>query len=84
MVKRLLRSSGAAGRPRGTGNTTRLRPEAANIEADDMVQDPHCKVYVPMSRAVSVKAEGQTLYFCSEDCAHKYVNEMGGSLKKRA
>lgn len=67
-------SSGTGGQPRG-------RPMP---EADEMVQDPHCKVYVPLTRAVTVRAGADTLHFCSEDCARKYVSGMGGSLEKRA
>ncbi len=38
-----------------------------------MVQDPQCKVYVPQTRAVTRSIGGETVYFCSEDCAKKYV-----------
>jgi YHS domain-containing protein len=37
-----------------------------------MVQDPQCKVYVPVSRAVKKSLGGNPLYFCSEDCASKF------------
>lgn len=42
-------------------------------DVDEMVQDPCCGVYVPMSRAVTVNSGGRTLHFCSEDCARKYA-----------
>ncbi len=41
-----------------------------------MVQDPHCKVYVPLARSVSRKVGGETLHFCSEECAKNYVKEI--------
>jgi len=47
-----------------------------DIEGDEMVQDPECKVYVPIARAVTRKVGGETAYFCSEDCAKKYVKGM--------
>ena len=44
-----------------------------SIEGDEMVQDPECHVYVPVDRAVSRNVGGEKVYFCSEECAKKYV-----------
>jgi YHS domain-containing protein len=52
------------------------RAKKRRLDGDEMVQDPQCKVYVPLSRALERKVGGQTLYFCSEDCARKYVKEV--------
>jgi len=49
---------------------------AKSVDGDEMVQDPVCKVYVPASTAISRKVGGETQYFCSEDCAGKYVKEL--------
>jgi len=49
--------------------------EGRKLDGDEMVQDPECKVYVPLARAVSRKVGGETLYFCSEDCAKKHVKK---------
>jgi len=46
-------------------------------EGDEMVQDPQCKVYFPISRAVTKTVAGRAVHFCSEDCAEKYVKEIG-------
>ena len=52
------------------------REKKRRMDGDEMVQDPQCKVYVPLDRALERKVGGQTLYFCSEDCAKKYVKEI--------
>lgn len=70
LLKRLLeraapRSSGGAEPRRGT-----------SADGDEMVQCPYCKVYVPLSRAARKKIGGETLHFCSEECAEKYVKEV--------
>lgn len=59
-------------------------PYARPVEHDEMVQDPHCKVFVPMKRAISVRSGDETLYFCSEDCAKKHIGGMGGNIRKSA
>ncbi len=41
-------------------------------DGEEMVQDPYCGTYVPRSLAVKKVIEGQTLYFCSEECRDAY------------
>ncbi len=52
-------------------------PPARRPEGDEMVQDPQCKVYVPISRAVKKTFGGNTLHFCSEDCARQFLKRIG-------
>lgn len=40
---------------------------------DELVKDPVCHTYVVRSRAVSRTAAGQPLYFCSAECARRYL-----------
>ncbi|HLB25885.1 MAG TPA: transcriptional regulator [Nitrospirota bacterium] len=47
--------------------------KARSVEGDEMVQDPECKVYIPVSRAVEKNVGGKTVHFCSEECASKYI-----------
>jgi len=42
------------------------------IEGEDMVQDPYCKAYVPLSNAYKATINGKTYYFCSQECCEKY------------
>jgi len=39
---------------------------------DEMVQDPHCKTYVPKREAVKRTVGGETRFFCSDACADKF------------
>ena len=40
---------------------------------DELVKDPVCQTYVVRSRAVSRTSAGQPLYFCSAECARRYL-----------
>ena len=42
---------------------------------DEMVMDPRCHVYIPKREAITTKIAGETLYFCSEECKKKYLEE---------
>ncbi|HTZ41397.1 MAG TPA: YHS domain-containing protein [Syntrophales bacterium] len=53
------------------------RRDERKIKGEDLVEDPHCHTYVPVSEAFRVKADGKTLYFCSEECYRKF-REKGG------
>ena len=48
------------------------KPPAATPGKDVMIQDPVCKTYVAAGTAVIEHAEGETYYFCSEDCARHF------------
>jgi uncharacterized protein len=41
---------------------------------DFMVKDPVCEVYFPKRSGVSLNIDGQTIYFCSEECKNKYLS----------
>ena len=43
-----------------------------------MVQDPVCKVFVPRGTAITENIGGQTYYFCSRTCAHKFQEQLAG------
>ncbi len=40
---------------------------------DVLVEDPVCKVCVPMKQAVVLKEAGKTTYFCSSECREKFI-----------
>jgi YHS domain-containing protein len=44
------------------------------VRGDELVKDPVCQTYVVRSRAVSRTAGGQVTYFCSRDCARRYLS----------
>ena len=42
---------------------------------EDLVEDPLCHTYVPMTHARRVEIDGKTVYFCSEKCLEQYKSE---------
>jgi uncharacterized protein len=44
---------------------------------DVMIKDPYCEVYFPQKEGVHLREGGKDLYFCSEDCRDKYLDEKG-------
>ena len=52
-------------------------PTKKNLPAagEDLVEDPLCHTYVPVSHACRVSIEGKTVYFCSRKCLDRYTEE---------
>jgi len=46
-------------------------------QGEDMVEDPYCHVYIPISEAYAATVEGHTQYFCSKECYEKFIEEQG-------
>jgi YHS domain-containing protein len=42
---------------------------------EELVEDPYCHIYVPMSQANKTTIDGQDVYFCSQKCLEKYISE---------
>ena len=47
----------------------------ASIPGEELVKDPQCGTYVPVSSATKATIDGQVLYFCSEECLKKYKEQ---------
>lgn len=62
-VYRLLLGSG---KPPG-------KPSAISAGVD-LTQDPVCLTYVSKKEAISTERDGETHYFCSENCAAEFEN----------
>ncbi len=45
----------------------------SEIQADELVQDPVCKVFIPRRNALVARKDGQDYYFCSEGCRKKFL-----------
>jgi uncharacterized protein len=45
------------------------------IAGEDLVKDPCCGTYVPVSDTIKANVDGETLYFCSRECLEKYKAE---------
>ncbi|MBU2055691.1 MAG: hypothetical protein KKC25_12100 [Proteobacteria bacterium] len=42
---------------------------------EDLIEDPFCHTYVPMSDACRASIDGKTVYFCSQKCLERYIKE---------
>lgn len=42
---------------------------------EDLVEDPVCHTYVPVSQAYKKEIAGKNYYFCSKECYENYILE---------
>lgn len=40
---------------------------------EDLVEDPYCHTYIPVSDAIKVVIRGNTYFFCSKACQDRYI-----------
>jgi len=45
---------------------------------EDLVEDPVCHTYLPVSEAQTARIGGRDVHFCSRECLEKYRKEQGG------
>lgn len=57
---------------------SRGKPDGILPGANQMIQDPVCLVFVPKGAAIMEDIGGQTYYFCSKACAHKFQEKLAG------
>lgn len=52
-------------------------PSRKNLSpaGEDLVEDPVCHTYVPVSDACRFSSEGKTLYFCSRKCLETFTGQ---------
>jgi YHS domain-containing protein len=55
------------------------RRDERRIQGEDLVEDPQCHTYVPVTEAFKADVDGKTLYFCSKECYKKF-REKGGNV----
>ena len=64
-------------------NVWQIKPErsknnqnkSAPAIEEDLVEDPVCHTYVPISQAYKKEISGKDYYFCSKQCSEKYLLE---------
>jgi YHS domain-containing protein len=44
---------------------------------EDLVEDPCCHAYLPLSQAYRASIDGKTRYFCSEACYMNFIQKQG-------
>jgi len=58
--------------PAAVGNN----PDPARIKTpgtgEELVEDPQCHAYVPISQALCDQIDGKKVYFCSRKCLEQY------------
>ena len=55
------------------GNSSGVVSPSASGE--DLVEDPACHTYIPISQAYRKEISGRTYYFCGKQCYEKYILE---------
>lgn len=58
-----------------SGKGENLQFERKSARGEDLVEDPVCHTYLPVSQAYKREIDGKVFYFCSEKCADKYILE---------
>ena len=58
-------------------------PPTTAINGEDLVEDPYCHTYVPISDAYSVSLDGKTVYFCCKECFEKYKANINSNIKMK-
>ena len=46
------------------------------IEIGEMIQDPVCKIYIPIDQAYKREIKGKECFFCSEKCADIFEKKL--------
>ena len=49
---------------------------------NEMVQDPQCGIYVAKKDAYVNRVGTDVLYFCGEECCHKYLTNNNSTIEK--
>jgi len=65
----------------GISSLSNQRRKQREESGGEMVKDPVCDTYVPKSGAIEKHVDGQSLYFCSQDCATAFDKKRAGSRR---
>ena len=49
--------------------------QTKSSDGEELIQDPVCRTYVPMSQAYIREISGKNFYFCSKQCSDRYEKE---------
>jgi YHS domain-containing protein len=76
VVKLLGRAiSGSAG-PEPTGNASGAAEHEPAMAGKRLVKDPVCGMHMAEELALPFRADGETHYFCSQECRAKYASSI--------
>ena len=67
LLYRMIRKgfTAASGKP----GSTRIQTPAVG---EELVEDPLCHTYIPLSQALRTEINEKTVYFCSQKCLEQY------------
>ena len=57
------------------GQDENYQSKSSSASGEDLVEDPVCHTYVPVSQAFKKEISGRDYYFCSKQCSDKYELE---------
>jgi YHS domain-containing protein len=57
-----------------SGENKNYQFKASPVGGEDLVEDPVCHTYVPLSQAFKKEISGNDYYFCSKLCSEKYIS----------
>jgi YHS domain-containing protein len=49
--------------------------KTAQVEGEDLVEDPLCHTYISVSQAHKKEITGKEYYFCSKECCEIYISQ---------
>jgi len=58
-----------------TGETENLQSPRKSAGGEDLIEDPVCHTYVPVSQAYKKEINGKAFFFCSKKCGDQYTLE---------
>ncbi len=56
-------------------STRRVETENSGVTTDELVEDPVCHSLVPKQQAVHYQHQNEILYFCSDECCRKFIED---------
>ncbi len=58
-----------------SGENENLQFSRKSARGEDLIEDPVCHTYVPVSQAYRKEINGQEYFFCSKKCGDNYTIE---------
>ncbi len=56
--------------------------KVAPAGGEDLVQDPACHTYIPVSQSYKKEIAGKNYYFCSKECCETYILEKSNARRQ--
>jgi YHS domain-containing protein len=47
--------------------------QSENVQREDLLEDPVCHTYIPLSQAYEKELAGIKYYFCSKECCDRFI-----------